>query len=219
MNSRPLTAAILLIASPVFAHRLDEYLQATMISLEKDRVGVRMLLTPGVAVSLRILKGIDTNDDGVISGAEQQAYTERLLQDVTLKIDGHPLRPRLVSMAFPAVEEIKEGLGAIQMEFVANLPPGGGGRKLVFENHHQSGIAAYLVNCLAPVDPEISVVAQNRNQQQSFYELDYVQGRAPVISDSLQWWRDVPVGPCAALLLVLARLLFVWRRRSRKAIG
>ena len=48
-------------------------------------------------------------------------------------------------------------------------------RRLIFENHHQSRIAAYLVNCLVPHDRDIRFVAQNRNQQQSFYQLDYVQ--------------------------------------------
>jgi hypothetical protein len=46
---------------------------------------------------------------------------------------------------------------------------------MVFENHHQGAIAAYLVNCLVPCDRDIRVAAQNRDQQQSFYQMDYVQ--------------------------------------------
>ena len=93
------------------------------------------------------------------------------------------LRPRLVSVEFPAVEDMKEGLGEIQIEFSADLPRGGPNRRLIFENHHQSRIAAYLVNCLVPRDRDIRIVAQNRNEQQSFYQLDYVQAGAR--SDSL----------------------------------
>ncbi len=44
-------AAILVLAgTPAFAHRLDEYLQGTIISVEKNRVDFQMTLTPGVAV-------------------------------------------------------------------------------------------------------------------------------------------------------------------------
>ena len=70
---------------------------------------------------------------------------------------------------------MKEGLGEIQIEFTADLPRGGPNRRLIFENHHQSRIAAYMVNCLVPRDKNIRIAAQNRNENQSFYQLDYVQ--------------------------------------------
>jgi hypothetical protein len=57
----------------------------------------------------------------------------------------------------------KEGLGEIQIEFSATLPRGGPNRRLVLENRHQRRIAACLVNCLVPRDPDIRIVAQDRN--------------------------------------------------------
>ena len=49
-----LVAAIsVLIALPASAHRLDEYLQGTIISVEKNRLHAEMTLTPGVAATLR----------------------------------------------------------------------------------------------------------------------------------------------------------------------
>ncbi|HEV2380750.1 MAG TPA: HupE/UreJ family protein [Terriglobia bacterium] len=98
------------------------------------------------------------------------------LGDLSLSLDGHHLRPRLVSADFPAIEELKEGLGEIHIEFAADLPRGGPNRKLVLENHHQARMAAYLVNCLVPRDRDIRILAQNRNETQSFYQLDYVAG-------------------------------------------
>ncbi len=83
--------------------------------------------------------------------------------------------------------------GEIQIEFSANLPAGGSNRKLVFENHHQSRIAAYL-NCLVPRDPNIRILAQNRNENQSFYELSYVQAEAgSVPRTSSTWWSGAGV--------------------------
>jgi hypothetical protein len=171
---------IVLLAASASAHRVDEYLQATIFSIEKDHVQATMRLAPGIAVSSIVIASIDSNGDGVISEAEKKAYVERLLGDLSLTVDGNRLMPRLVSMAFPEVEEMKEGLGEIHIEFTAALPVGGHNpgdhkRRLVFENHHQKDIAAYLVNCLVPGNPEIRIVSQNRNEEQSVYRLDYVQ--------------------------------------------
>jgi HupE / UreJ protein len=177
-------ALSLTLGMPGFAHRLDEYLQATIISIEKDRVQASMRLIPGVAVYPIVLASIDTNADGVISQSEQHAYAEQVLRDLSLSIDGHLLEPRLVSAKVPKMEEIKQGLGEIQIEFDAVLPPGEANRKLVLENHHQSRIAAYLMNCLMPRDPDIRVTAQNRNQNQSLYAVEYTErvGRFDALS-------------------------------------
>jgi HupE / UreJ protein len=177
MKTRLVVAAAILLSlgAPASAHRLDEYLQATMISVEKDHVQASMRLIPGVAVSSTVLASIDTNADGVISETEKRAYAKQVFEDLSLTIDGNSLRPRLVSVDFAEVEQMKEGLGEIQIEFTADLPGDGPNRRLVFENHHQSRIAAYLVNCLVSRDRNIQIVAQDRNETQSFYQLDYVQ--------------------------------------------
>jgi hydrogenase/urease accessory protein HupE len=171
-----LTAAILLLATPVSAHRLDEYLQATTIAVEKDHVALRLRLTPGVDVARQVLAGIDTNGDGVISKTEQQAYAAQVLHDLSLTIDGQSSRLRLISSSLPEIEEIKEGMGDIVLAFEANLPPGASRHRLTYENHHRSDVAAYLVNCLLPNDPAISIVGQDRNYDQSSYRLQFAQG-------------------------------------------
>jgi hypothetical protein len=218
MNKDPtrltVAAAIFLcLGAPASAHRLDEYLQATIMSLEKDRVQASMRLTPGVAVSSLVLAGIDTNSDGVISQTEQRVYAERVLRDVSLSMNGRVLRPQLISAEFPRVEEMREGVGEIRIEFSADLPTSGPNRRLIFENRHQGRIAAYLVNCLVPGDRDIKVVAQNRNQQQSFYQLDYVQAGAS--SNILPGWQDERGWLGLAALLLFLRLAFLWRQGPR----
>jgi hypothetical protein len=59
-------AILILAAMPAFAHRLDEYLQGTIISVEKARVQVQMTLTPGVAIFPFLIPNIDTDRNGVI---------------------------------------------------------------------------------------------------------------------------------------------------------
>src|ERR1700756_247828 len=91
---------LLLLGGPASAHRLDEYLQATMLSVEKDHVQASMRLIPGVAVASSVIASIDSNGDGTLSTAEQRAYAERVLGDLSLTVDGHRVRPKLVSVGF-----------------------------------------------------------------------------------------------------------------------
>ncbi len=169
-------AAILLsLCTGAFAHRLDEYLQAIILTVENDHVLASMRLIPGVAVASTVLASIDANGDGVISETEQRAYSERVLRDLSIRVDGKSALPTLVSQKFPAIEELKEGLGEIHIEFTVDLPSGGPKRRIVFENRHQTEISVYLMNCLVPQDPDIRILAQNRNENQSFYQLDYAQ--------------------------------------------
>jgi hypothetical protein len=220
MKRRLLAAAIVLLTGlPARAHRLDEYLQGTIISIEKNRIDAQITLTPGVAVFPIVLADIDTDGNGVISASEQQAYADRVLGDLELRIDGQPLAPQLLRMEFPAIEEMKAGRGEIRIEFSANLPRGGPNRKLIFENHHQRGIAAYQVNSLVPRDPDIRILAQNRNYTQSFYELDFVQTGARSSLPIPAWFPNSrePLGTAA--LLLAAGLTLLWRRTSLVIAG
>lgn len=208
---------VALLVGPASAHRVDEYLQAALISLDtdKDHVEVFLRLTPGIAVSSTVLASIDTDGDGVISDAEKRAYAERVLADLSLSVDGQRLTPKLVSVDFPQVEEMKEGLGEIQIAFNVALPSGGSNRTIVFENHHQSRIAAYLVNCLTPRDRNIRVLAQNRNEDQSFYQLDYVQADALSQPLYLKWWsglRGWNGWAAGAAFSLFAALLLLFRQ-------
>ncbi len=202
MKLRLIAAIVILLslARVASAHRLDEYLQATILSIEKDHVQASMRLIPGVAVSSAVIASIDTNGDGVFSAQEQRAYADRVLSDLSLTMDAHPLQTKLVSADFPDPAQMREGLGEIHIEFTAALPPGGHNRRLILENHHQNQNSVYLVNSLVPSDPNIQIAAQSRNEQQSFYQLDYVQTgsvqtsvQTNVASTSLprRWWTNI----------------------------
>lgn len=169
-------AACVLLPSLAFAHRLDEYLQATILSVSENSIDATMRLVPGVAVSSGVIASIDTNGDGVFSPAEQQTYAQRVLQDLLLQVDGKTLSMHLSGMVFPSPEQMKQGIGEIQLSFAAALPAGGGNRQLTFENHHQSRISVYLVNTLVPADKAIQIAGQSRNRNQSFYQLDFIEG-------------------------------------------
>jgi hypothetical protein len=215
MKRKLAAAAILVLAgAPALAHRLDEYLQGALFSVEKSSLQAQLTLTPGVAIFPIVIVDIDTDRDGTISEAEQRAYAGRVLRDLSLAIDGHRLTPRLSSMRFPAIDDMKEGRGEIQIEFHADLPPGGRNRRLSFENHHESRIAAYQVNALVPRDPDIQIVKQTRNYLQSSYQLDYAQAGVQTHALSAALWSGDGTWLSLIALLLLARFAWLWRRRT-----
>jgi hypothetical protein len=206
----PALALLLLTGIPTFAHRLDEYLQGTILSIEKNKLSAEITLTPGVAIFPRLIAAIDTNNDGVISEAEQHAYEDQVLRDLSLTIDGNSLMPLFKSAEFPPLKEMKEGRGEIHIAFYADLPPGGANRRLTFENHHQSRISVYQVNVLVPNDPDLRIVTQNRNYSQSFYQLDFIREGRPsalpvltLVAGAQRWLWTIALIVAAWLSLAL----------------
>ena len=206
-------ALVLAVASPAFAHRVDEYLQATTISVEKGRIAVELRLAPGIEVFPKVLALIDTDRDGAIAEAELRAYAERLATELTLSVDGTRLPLRLVSSRMEALEALQDGRGTIELAFDAAVPRGGINRRLVFENHHQRAMAEYLVNGLVPRDPDIRLGTQQRSFDQSTYQLDYAQ--AGIASPPASIPRSTGVfGWVAALALLLFAGFTSVRRRG-----
>jgi hypothetical protein len=158
-----------------FPHNLDEYLQAAVISLHPDEIHVSLRLVPGVAVLPELLKSLDTDADGSLSQAEKRAYTARVLNDISVQIDGSPITLQVQSADFPSIAAMKDGVAEIRLELGGRAPAGGENRTLVFENHHLTRISAYLANSLVPSEEGLRILAQRRNESQSRYELQYRQ--------------------------------------------
>ena len=210
------TVALLLsVTSVALAHRVDEYLQATTIAVEHDRVIVHMRLAPGIEVFPQVLALIDTDRDGAVAEGELRAYAERLAGDLSLSVDGVRLPLRLVSSKMEALEALQDGRGTIELSYDAAVPRSGGERRLVFENHHQRAIAEYLVNGLVPRDPAIRLGAPHRSYDQSVYRLEYEQAGAAVGPLSLDRWSRVAGWLAVAVLIALTWLTI----RRRAAVG
>jgi hypothetical protein len=180
------------------AHRLDEYLQATLIGLNRDGVDVEINLTPGVAVLPAVMATIDRDGDGLISKQEAQAYAGVVVRNVRLTIDGDPAPLSLVESTFPKVEEMRQGLGTIRLKLRTSRT----GRELEFENRHLPAISAYLVNCLATPGDGLTVLHQERDAAQKTIRFDYAfrNGSPPAIPKA-------PLLLAALATLLTARLI------------
>jgi hypothetical protein len=159
---------------PAGAHRVDEYLQATRLSIDIEHVDLEIDLTAGVALASQVFAWIDTNRDGEISSAEGEAYARQMLRSVVLKVDGRPVPIRLAETSFPQFLDMSLGVGTIRLRATAKVPGLGAGRHQVsFLNMHQSESSVYLVNALVPANPRIQLADQRRDIAQHGLTLDY----------------------------------------------
>jgi hydrogenase/urease accessory protein HupE len=160
-------------ANTASAHRLNEYLQATTISIVKDSVRMHLRLTAGTDIAPRIIKLIDTNSDGIFSAAEQKAYIKLVLHSERLFIDEQQVSLQQSAWSFPSATDMKNGTGEIELFVAGPIPQSTSGHHLVLVNEHEKHVAVYLVNCLLPEDNRIQVKEQTRNTDQSVYTLDF----------------------------------------------
>jgi len=200
--------AFLAFPHAAFAHRLDEYLQATLVYIEPGVVRLEINLSPGVAVAGQVLAMIDSNHDGVISTNESAAYAELLKHDLVARLDQRDVELKLTALNFEEPAELRAGWGIIQIEYCSN--PGAlaaGPHKFTLENRHQPVASAYLFNAARPGSASIQITGQKRNENQSTGEItfDYHPSTNPFIIAGI-------VVPLAAMFAVL----FVGVRRAGK---
>jgi hypothetical protein len=203
--------SLLLFALPatVFAHRLDEYLQATLVVIDPDRIRLQINLTPGVAIAEQVLALIDRDRDGVISTNEIAAYSDLFKRDLIVRLDQRNLELKLTASYFAGPAELRTGWGFIQIEFSA--APGSltaGAHKLTIENRHLPGASVYLVNAAQPASASVQITKQIRNQNQSTGEIQFTFQPPPNSSRAFGLF---------ALLLILVVSVSAGAQRARKS--
>ena len=192
----------LLTLPPARAHRLDEYLQATRLSIDIERVGLEIDLTAGVAVAPQVFAWIDTNRDGQISNAEGEAYARQVLGSVALSVDGRPAPITLVEIRVPPFRDMNLGVGTIRVRATANVSATAAGRhQISYFNTHRSESSVYLVNVLIPADARIQIAGQRRDRAQHGLTFDYT------VRADAAWARTCSLlaGLAMAGVLVLTR--------------
>ena len=171
---RLLLFALLAFPSAVFAHRLDEYLQATLVAIEPREVRLQINLTPGVAVADQVLAMIDRDRDGLISTREAAAYAELLKRDLIVRLDQRNIELKLTASSFPAPTELRAGVGIIRLDFSTTAGPVTAGvHELTVENRHLPTLSVYLVNAALPRSDSVQVTRQKRNADQSVGEIEF----------------------------------------------
>lgn len=162
------------VACEGFAHRLDEYLQATRLAVFTNRIELNFDLTPGVAVAGKVLEEIDRNRDGQISKGESDAYAQQFLKDLSVSLDGKPVALSMSSIVVPTVAELRTGIGAIRIRATSTATSlSTGSHILNLTNRHLPTISVYLVNALRSNNSAVDIGKQTRDELQKHYQLGF----------------------------------------------
>lgn len=172
------------------AHRKDEYLQAGRLAIEPDDVQLELDLTPGIAVADSVVADIDVDGNASISPGESQRYTSRVLEGISLDLDGTPLSVRLAGSTYPQPDALRSGEGTIRLRLSAAMPRlAPGAHHLRYGNRHRPDIGVYLANALVPASPRIAITDQQRDVDQRTLDVAYVlhtpasgRGRWPAVA-------------------------------------
>jgi hypothetical protein len=174
MRAALLGCCLVVVGGDAFAHRLDEYLQATRIAVASNRIDVAFDLTPGVAVANQVLELIDQNGDGRISDPENKSYAHRFLKDLKAGLDGKAVALKVFSVSFPSVPEIRNGTGVIQIRAaLAVRKLDAGDHFFTLTNGHLPNLSAYLANALRSSNPRVEIGKQTRDELQREYRLEF----------------------------------------------
>jgi hypothetical protein len=153
---------------------LDEYLQATRLSLSPTEVGIEIDLTPGVDVAPLIFALINTDHDGRISSSEAERYANQVMRETALDIDGHHSQFVVMKYEFPSFQEMSTGEGTIRIYARARWQGSTGAHHLVYQNNHKTDFGVYLVNALRPGTPAIEITEQRRDPFQRGMNLAFL---------------------------------------------
>ena len=95
-------------------------------------------------------------------------------------LDGRTLALKVEDSSFPALKEVKEGVGIIRIKASGAIPSLAAGRHTVsLTNSHLPAISVYLVNALVPEDRGIKITRQIRDELQKYYRLEFVVSSTP----------------------------------------
>ncbi len=198
------------------AHRLDEYLQATLIGVTPDGIDVEIQLTPGVAMLPVLMAVIDQDRDGRISSGEERAYVGRVMREVELRVDGVLAPLSLIESNFPTLKAMREGLGTIAIK----LHTARRGHDLRFENRHLPQVSVYLVNCLAAPSDGLAVGPQERDVAQKSIQFAYSFGAGALTGRRAAWIALGPFWPAALGMMLVARMVvLIYKTKHDKRVS
>jgi len=174
---RPLAATVVLLLAArgdAFAHRLDEYLQATRVSIARHQLTLEVDLTPGVSIAAAVVESLDADADHTIAPAEAEAYGRAVLSDLLVEVDGSRPALSLIRIEIPTIDEMRNGLGTIRVRAAGAVAAGAGRHRLSLVNNHRPDASVYMVNALLPEDSGVTLVSQSRDprQRESHFEYD-----------------------------------------------
>jgi hypothetical protein len=163
------------------AHALDDYLQATYITITPTEIEVELNLTPGVLLASEFLLQLDPDGDGAITEAEAEAYVANVVAQAVLEVDGQALALVIDEIEMPSYLNLQAGYGSIRIFTSTAIPDemgagSEGTHALRFVNNFAPAGATYQVNAFVETGGAVTLGPQNRDSTQQSISVEYTVG-------------------------------------------
>ncbi|GAB4453257.1 MAG: hypothetical protein Kow0031_35540 [Anaerolineae bacterium] len=146
------------------AHPLDEFYQVTFLSVGAERVSLIVELYAGILAAPQVIELIDTDGDGQFSAAEEQAFAELFVDDLTLTLDGAAVPLGVEQREFSPLLEVQAGSGVIRLFLSGDFAGAGPGpHQLFYDNNHQPERSLYIVNAISADPQRAEITNQERD--------------------------------------------------------
>ena len=199
------------------AHRLDECLQATRVSMFSDHLAVQTFVTPGTLLAARLFARIDADRDGNLSQSEGRRFADQFVQEITLTVDGNRVPLTLTGSQYPTLAELSGGEAMILFEMSAATRQAPGRHRATLRNDNDPAVSIYLANAMLPKDPSVPVVRQERDPTQRTLTVEYdVAATLNSPASVSAGWLSRLTGIVLGLTLVLAARQYLRRRASSR---
>jgi hypothetical protein len=200
-------AVAVLVPAGAGAHRLDELLQTTFVSVGADRVRVDVSLTPGAQIASKVVGRIDADSDGAFSAAEREAFARQVVDAIEVTIDGQRSALTLDGAQFPLPADLAAGTASVRINAFTPAPATGS-HQMTVENGFERAMGVYLMEIRSP-EPGTTVERQIRDPLQRTVRVDY----------AVRPSRQALASALIVLLLIAggASVVLRARRRFRKA--
>jgi ABC-type nickel/cobalt efflux system permease component RcnA len=164
--------ALLMPTRAASAHPLDQYVQATYITVAPAQIVVELVAPETLAL-------LDTDGDGQITDAEGRAYADQVVRNVAVQVDGQAVALTITKVETPTYLAYQAGYGTMRVFTAAPLAPGLTGTHVVtYANNNAPTGATYQVNTFIENGAAISLGKQNRDETQRSITVDYTIGGA-----------------------------------------
>lgn len=168
------------IASNVRAHELDETVLATQLSVSAGRYEIEIIVRPGVLTAMDLLRRLDDDRDGQVAEAELNRYAQGVNAGISLRVDGQAVPSRLTGAKCATTEELDRGVGVVRIFADAPAPSIPGHHVIEYVNGYDDSVS-FLTNTMAPMDTDVSITSQTRDQNQRNLRVEYEVADAPTI--------------------------------------
>ena len=164
--------AVLSVTAEAAAHA-HHYGQSAFVTVGPAGVKVELDLSPGALVAGQVVRLLDTDGDGHISEEELRSYSDVLIRDVSVRIDGELVVLKLASRDVPEPSHLATGEDRLRLSFTAAVPAlSPGPHHLLLRNTHRPVPSAHQAHALAG-DATVRIGKQRRDAAQDELSADF----------------------------------------------